>query len=75
MSATPIMQPASPQPPFAMRNPTRGCWETSQADLFGRAEPYSAIWSTSGELPDGSPTCVVGRRTASPVPRLHHRLP
>ena len=54
MHATPTMQPTSMQPPFATWNPTRGCWETSQRDLFGRTEPYSGIWPTSGEVHDGS---------------------
>ncbi len=54
MHATPTMQPTSVQPPFATWNPTRGCWETSQRDLFGRTAPYSEIWPTSGEVPDGS---------------------
>lgn len=54
MHATDTMQPAISQPPFATWNPTRGCWETSQRDLFGRTEPYSAIWSTSGEVQGGS---------------------
>ena len=35
MHATPTMQPTSVQPPFATWNSTRGCWETSQRDLFG----------------------------------------
>lgn len=54
MHATPAMQPANMQPPFAIWNPTRGCWETPQVDLFGLLAPYSAIWPTSGELHDGS---------------------
>lgn len=54
MRATAAMQPASVQPPFAIWNPTRGCWETSQRDLFGHSAPYSEIWPTSGELHDGS---------------------
>lgn len=54
MSAIEMMQPASMQPPFAIWNPTRGCWERNQHDLFGHSEPYSAIWPTSGELRDGS---------------------
>lgn len=54
MHATETMQPTSVQPPFATWNPTRGCWETSQRDLFGRTEPFSGIWPTSGEVQGGS---------------------
>lgn len=54
MRATPTMQPTSVQPPFATWNPTRGCWETSQRDIFGRTAPFSAIWSTSGKVHGGS---------------------
>ncbi len=50
-----------PQPPAAMRpqtiarwNPTRGVWETSQTDLFGRWTPYVETWPTSGYLHEGS---------------------
>ena len=53
--ANPTPQPAStrrPQP-FARWNPTRGCWETSQLDLFGLWAPFSAIWPISGEMRDG----------------------
>ena len=45
--ATPPMQPPITQP-VAYWNPTRGIWETSQPDLYGRLVRYSAIWPTSG---------------------------
>lgn len=51
-TATPTTQP--PTPPFASWNPSRGCWETSQLDLFGRSAPYWAIWPTSGWMRAGS---------------------
>lgn len=54
--ATPTPQPPNrmrPQP-FATWNPTRGIWETSQLDLYGQSEPYSAIWPTSGWMHGGS---------------------
>ncbi len=35
MHATPVMQ----LQPFATWNPTLGCWETSQPDLFARLAP------------------------------------
>lgn len=50
MNATRTMQPQ----PFATWNPTDGVWETSQLDLFGRSERFSAIWPTSGSMRDGS---------------------
>lgn len=53
MTATPAMQPP-PSQPFAIWNPEAGCWETSQLDLFGHSEPYSAIWPTSGTTCNGS---------------------
>lgn len=37
-----------PMQPFAIWNPTRGVWESSQLDLFGQQAPFSAIWPTSG---------------------------
>jgi hypothetical protein len=40
--------------PFAIWNPTRGVWETSQLDLSGQPAPYSAIWPTSGWMRNGS---------------------
>ena len=55
-TATPATQPLSrtrPQP-FAIWNPTRGIWETTQPDLSGRPAPFSAIWSTCGDVHDGS---------------------
>ena len=59
MDATPIPQPPIPQSqsgavPFAVWNPTRGIWETSQLDLYGLSAPYSAIWRTSGMTRTGS---------------------
>ncbi|MFV4913233.1 DNA cytosine methyltransferase [Microbacterium lacticum] len=54
---------------------TRGCWETSQADLFEHTEPFSGIWPTSANCAMDRPTGVPGRRTTSPVPGFHHRLP
>lgn len=53
MIATPALQPLLPQP-FAIWNPEAGCWETSQFDLFGHSERYSAIWPTSGTTRNGS---------------------
>lgn len=53
MIATPTLQPPHPQT-FAIWNPETGCWETSQLDLFGHSEPYSAIWPTSGMTRNGS---------------------
>lgn len=43
-----------PSQPFATWNPEVGCWETSQLDLFGHSERYSAIWPTSGTTRNGS---------------------
>jgi len=40
--------------PFAMWNPTRGVWETSQPDLFARLASWQGIWPTCGEMRDGS---------------------
>lgn len=59
MDATPPPQPPSSQPqpravPFAVWNPTRGSWETSQLDLYGHLAPYSETWPTSGMTHDGS---------------------
>lgn len=51
--ATPSPQPLQMQP-FAVWNPTRGVWETSQPDLYGHLAPYSATWPTSGMTRDGS---------------------
>lgn len=63
-TATPTMQPL-PAQPLAVWNPRRGCWETSQPDLFGRSAPFSAIWPTSGMTQNGS---------AYPHPSLGHRI-
>jgi hypothetical protein len=52
-NATRSSQPTAMQP-FAIWNPTRGAWETSQLDLSGQPAPYSAIWPTSGWMHDGS---------------------
>ncbi|WP_240606907.1 DNA cytosine methyltransferase [Microbacterium sp. Gd 4-13] len=46
--------------------PTRGVWETSQPDLYGRLAPYSETWPTSGTTHDGS---------AYPLPRSAHPIP
>lgn len=58
---TPQSQPPQSQPlrmaqpqPFATWNPIDGVWETGQLDLFGRSEPFSAIWPTCGSMRDGS---------------------
>lgn len=60
----------TPQPPVAQRfavwNPTRGVWETSQPDLYGHLAPYSETWPTSGTTHDGS---------AYPLPRSAHPIP
>jgi hypothetical protein len=34
--------------PLAVWNPTRGTWETSRICLYGRSEPFSDPWPTSG---------------------------
>ena len=52
-NATPGMHPPTAQP-FAAWNPTRGIWETTQLDLYGRSAPFSAIWPTCGWMHDGS---------------------
>lgn len=51
--ATPQPQPPAVQP-FAVWNPTRGVWETSQPDLYGHLAPYSETWPTSGMTRGGS---------------------
>lgn len=51
--ATPAPQPPRMQP-FAVWDPTRGVWETSQPDLYGHLAPYSETWPTSGMTHDGS---------------------
>lgn len=63
--ATPPTQPA-PMQPLATRNPTRGIWETSQLDLFGRRQPWSATWWTSGMTRNGS---------VYPLPPSAHHIP
>ena len=62
--ATPLMHPLLARP-LAVWNPMRGCWETSQPDLFGRSAPFSAIWPTSGMTRNGS---------AYPRPWPAHRI-
>lgn len=63
--ATPQPQPLAVQP-FAVWNPTRGVWETSQPDLYGRLAPYSETWPTSGTTKAGS---------AYPLPLSAHHIP
>ena len=63
--ATPSPQPPAVQP-FAVWNPTRGIWETSQPDLYGHLAPYSETWPTFGTTRDGS---------AYPLPPSAHRIP
>lgn len=63
--ATPQPQPLVVQP-FAVWNPTRGIWETSQLDLYGRLAPYSETWPTSGTTQGGS---------AYPLPPSAHHIP
>ena len=63
--ATPNPQPPQAQP-FAVWNPTRGVWETSQPDLYGHLAPYSETWPTSGMTRNGS---------VYPLPRSAHRIP
>ena len=64
-NATPKPQPPAVQP-FAVWNPTRGVWETSQPDLYGHLAPYSETWPTSGTTHDGS---------AYPLPQSGHHTP
>lgn len=52
-NATLVTQPSTAQP-FAVWNPTRGIWETTQLDLYGLSAPFSAIWPTFGWMHDGS---------------------
>lgn len=67
MHATPTTQPAPmPPQPFATWNPTRGVWETSQPDLYGRLAPYSETWPTSGMTRGGSAYPL-----PSSAPRIH----
>ena len=51
--AIPALQQPTAQP-FASWSPTRGIWETTQLDLYGRSAPFSAIWPTCGWMHDGS---------------------
>src|SRR5699024_6536877 len=53
-TATPTTQPPTPRVPYATWDPNRGCWETTQLDLFGRSERYWAIWPSSGWMRAGS---------------------
>lgn len=63
----PTLQSQSPAAqPFAVWNPTRGVWETSQPDLYGHLAPYSETWPTSGTTQGGS---------AYPLPPSGHRIP
>lgn len=62
---TPQPQPPTTQP-FAVWNPTRGVWETSQLDLYGHLAPYSETWPTSGTTHGGS---------AYPLPQSAHHIP
>lgn len=62
--ATPNPQPPQAQP-FAVWNPTRGVWETSQPDLYGHLAPYSETWPTSGTTRGGS---------AYPLPQSAHHI-
>lgn len=63
--ATPNPQPPQVQP-FAVWNPTRGVWETSQPYLYGHLAPYSETWPTSGTTHDG---------LAYPLPQSAHHIP
>lgn len=63
--ATPTPQSPAMQP-FAVWNPTRGVWETSQPDLYGHLTPYSETWPTSCTTRDGS---------ACPLPLSVLRIP
>ena len=82
-TATPAMQPPTQRPPFAVWNPTRGCWETSQRDLFGRTARYWAIWPTSGSMRNGlayrhhwSVHRITGSASSSqPTPKALFRTP
>ncbi|WP_236757779.1 hypothetical protein [Aeromicrobium sp. PE09-221] len=84
-TATPAMQTASrmrPQP-FAIWNPTRGTWETTQPDLSGLMAPFSAIWSTCGETRGGSAYQLrlsalltsASASSSSPIPKALFRTP
>jgi len=54
--ATPLPPPPRAQP-FAIWNPTRGVWETSQPDLYGRLAPVCrprGYVDRLGERPGGA---------------------
>lgn len=63
--ATPIPQLPQVQP-FAVWNPTRGVWVTSQPDLYGHLAPYSETWPTSG---------TTHGKSAYPLPQSAHHIP
>ena len=79
-NATPAMQPPTAQP-FAAWNPTRGIWETTQLDLYGRSAPFSAIWPTCGWMHDGSAyrlplsALLTNASVSSPSPGALFRTP
>ena len=52
-TATLTLQPQAAQP-FAIWDPTRGIWETTQLDLYGLTAPFSAIRPSCGWMHDGS---------------------
>ena len=60
MDATPLPQPPTPQArsmPFAVWNPIRGIWETSQLDLYGLLAPVCrprGYVDRLGERPGGA---------------------
>ena len=78
--ATPEMQPPTAQP-FAAWNATRGIWETTQLDLFGRSAMFSAIWPTCGWMHDGSAyrlplsALLTNASASSPSPGALFRTP
>ena len=78
--ATPAAQRPTVQP-FASWNPTRGIWETTQLDLYGRSAPFSAIWPTCGWMQDGSAyrlplsALLTNASASSPSPGALFRTP
>ena len=78
--ATPAAQRPTVQP-FASWNPTRGIWETTQLDLYGRSAPFSAIWPTCGWMHDGSAyrlplsALLTNASASSPSPGALFRTP
>lgn len=84
-TANPTPQPPSRtrQQPFAIWNPNRGIWETTQPDLSGRPAPFSAIWSTCGETHGGSAyrhrlsalLTTASASSSSPTPKTLFRTP